>query len=81
MAHRDAVINSDSIEFLGHAASALDLAGHHLAKILQMYVTGHELGEGIDHRNNWLAEISIFHAGGAPKAAGASHVAAVSGGA
>ena len=44
-------------------------------------MTGHELGEGIDHRNDRLAKIAILHAGGAPKAARACHVAAVGRGA
>src|SRR5206468_7265 len=36
-----------------------------------------ELGERIDHGNDWLAKILVLHAGGAPEAAGARHVAAV----
>src|SRR5690606_40166065 len=81
MAHGDAVIHRDGVEFLGDAARRLDLAGDELAEVLQMDVTGHELGEGIDHRNDRLAEIGILHAGGAPKATRAGHVAAMGGGA
>ena len=33
-----------------------------------MDVAGHELGEGIDHGDNGLAEILIGHAGGTPEA-------------
>ena len=81
MAHGDAVIDRDGVEFLGDAAGLLDLAGDELAEVLQMDVAGHELGEGVDDRDDRLAEIAVLHAGGAPEAAGAGHVAAVGGGA
>jgi hypothetical protein len=58
MAHRDAVIDGDGVEFLGHAARRLDLAGDHLAHVLQVHVAGHELGKGVDHRDDRLAEIA-----------------------
>ncbi len=45
MAHRDAVIDRDSIEFLRHAAGEFDLARDQLTKMLQMDMAGHELGE------------------------------------
>ena len=50
-------------------------------EILQMHVARHELGEGIGDRDDRLAEIAVLHAGGAPQAARAGHVAAVGGGA
>ena len=81
MAHRDAVVDRDGVEFLGDAAGLLDLARDQLAEVLQMDVARHELGEGVDHRDDRLAEILVLHAGGAPQAAGAGHVAAVGGGA
>ena len=81
MAHGDAVIDGNGVEFLGDAARRLDLARHHLAEILQMHMARHELGEGVDHRDDRLAEIAVLHAGGAPEAARARHVAAVGGGA
>jgi hypothetical protein len=79
MAHGDAVIDGDGVEFLGDAARLLDLAGDQLAKILQVHVPGHELGEGVDHRDDGLAEITVLHAGCAPQAACARHVAAMGG--
>ena len=79
MAHRDAVIDRDGIEFLGYTARFLDFARDKLAKILQMHMAWHELGEGIDDRNDRLAEILVFHTGRAPKAAGTCHVAAMRG--
>jgi hypothetical protein len=44
-------------------------------------VAGHELGEGVGHGDDRLAEVAVLHAGGAPQGAGAGHVAAVGGGA
>jgi hypothetical protein len=79
MTHGDAVIDGDGVEFLGDAARLLDLAGNQLAKILQVHVPGHELGEGVDHRDDRLAEITVRHARCAPQAAGARHVAAMGG--
>jgi hypothetical protein len=81
MAHGDAVVDGDGVEFLGDAAGLLDLARDQLAEVLQMHVARHELGEGVDHRDDRLAEILVLHAGGAPEAASAGHVAAVGGGA
>ena len=79
MAHGDAVIHRDGVEFLGNAAGRLDLAGDHLAKVFQMHMAGHELGEAVNHGDDRLAEITILHAGGPPQAARARHVAAMGG--
>ena len=81
MAHGDAVVDGDGVEFLGDAAGSLDLARDQLAEILQVHVAGHELRERIHHRDDRLAEIAVLHAGGAPEPAGAGHVAAMGGGA
>ena len=37
-------VDGDSVEFLGNAARRLDLAGHQLAKVLEMHMAGHEFG-------------------------------------
>ena len=58
MAHGDAVIDRDGVEFLGDAAGRLDLARHQLTEILQVDVARHELREGIHHRDDRLAEIA-----------------------
>jgi len=79
MAHGDAVVDGDGVEFLGNAPRRLDFPGHQLAQILKMDVAGHELGEGIHHGNDGFAEIAVLHAGGTPQGAGAGHVAAVGG--
>ncbi len=77
MAHGDAVVDGDGVELLGDTAGRFDLAGDELAEVLEVDVAGHELGEGVHHRDDRLAEIRILHARGAPKAARARHVAAV----
>jgi hypothetical protein len=77
VAHRDAVVDGDGVELLGHAADAFDLARDQLARVLQVHVAGHELGERIGDRDDRLVEVAIGHAGGAPQRAGAGHVAAV----
>ncbi|MCY1310239.1 hypothetical protein D9M70_604100 [compost metagenome] len=66
MAHGDAVIDRDGVEFLGNAASCFNFARDELAEVLQMHMARHELGERVHHSNNWLAKILILHAGGAP---------------
>src|SRR5438105_3569669 len=44
-----------------------------------MHVARHELGERVHHGDDRLAKVLVPHAGGAPQAACAGHVAAVSG--
>lgn len=66
MAHGDAVIDSDGVEFLGNATGRFDFTRNELAEILQMHMARHKLREGIDHRDDGLAEIAVLHAGGAP---------------
>jgi hypothetical protein len=77
VAHGDAVVDGDGVEFLGDAARGLDLPRHELPKILQMHVARHELSEGIGDSDDRFAEIAVLHAGGAPEAARARHVAAM----
>ena len=77
VAHCDAVIDRDGVEFLGDAARRLDLAGDELAQVLEVDMARHELRERVDHGDDRLAEIAVFHAGGAPQAARACLIAAV----
>jgi hypothetical protein len=77
MTHGDAVVDGDRVEFLGDAAGRFDLAGDELAQILQVHVAGHELGEGVHHGDDRLAEVAVLHAGRTPKPARACHVAAM----
>ncbi len=77
MAHRNAIIHSNGIHFLGDATCSFDLTRHHLTKIFQMHMARYELGEGVANSNNRLAEILVFHTGRTPKSAGTSHIAAM----
>ena len=43
MAHGDAVIDRDGVEFFRDAAGLFDLARHELAQILQVDMAGHDL--------------------------------------
>jgi hypothetical protein len=79
VAHGDAVIHGDGVELFGDPAAALDLRGDKLSEVLEVYVAGHELCKRIGDGDDRLAEISVLHSGGAPQAARAGHIAAVSG--
>ena len=48
MPHGDTVVDGDGIEFLRDATGGLDFTGNQLTKILEVNVTGNELGKGID---------------------------------
>src|SRR5690606_1258014 len=50
VAHGNAIVHGNGIELLGYAARGFDLACDELTQVLQVHVSGHELGEGIDHR-------------------------------
>lgn len=78
MTHGDAVVHCDGVEFLGYTAGRFNLFRDQRAQVAQMHMAGHELGERVHHGNDRLAEIAVFHSGGAPQGAGAGHVAAVS---
>ncbi len=54
---------------------------HHLAEILEMHMARDKLGKAVGDGDDGLAEIAVLHASRTPQAAGAGHVAAVSGGA
>ena len=81
MTHGDAVIDGDRVELLGDSARALDLSGDELSEVLQVDVSGYELRERIGHRDDRFAEVPVLHSSGAPQAARAGHIAAMSGGA
>ena len=81
MSHRDPVVDGDGVKLLRYAAGRLDLPRNQLSEILEMDVAGHELREGIHNRDDRLAEIGVRHAGRAPEAACARHVATMSRGA
>ncbi len=80
MAHGDAIIHRDGIEFFGNAACCLDFSGDQLAEVFEVNVAGHKLGEGVCDRNDRLAKVTIFHACRAPEATCASHITAMGAG-
>ncbi len=80
VAHGDAVVDRDGVEFLGDTAGLFDFPCDQLAQVLQVYVPGHELGEGVGDGDDRLFEVFVLHAGGAPQGACAGHVAAEGGG-
>jgi hypothetical protein len=75
VAHGDAVVHGDRVEFLGDAAGSFDLTGDQLTQILQVHVTGHELGEAVGDGDDRLFEVAVLHASGTPQGAGTRHVA------
>jgi len=77
VAHGNAVVDGDGVEFLGDAAGFFDLAGDHLAQVLEVYVAGDKLGKGVGDGDDRLAKIAILHTGCAPKRAGSGHVASM----
>ncbi len=79
VAHRDAIIDGDRVEFFGDAARCLNLTGHQLAEVFEVDVARHELGEAVHDGDDRLAEVAVFHARGPPQAARACHVAAMGG--
>ena len=81
MAHRDPVIDSDGIEFLGNTASCLNLTRDQLADILEVHVARHKLRKAVHHGNDRLAEITVLHTRSAPQTARSCHIAAVRAGA
>ena len=80
VAHGDAVVDGDGVEFFGNAASAFDLAGNQLTHVFEVDVAGYELGKGVGNGDDRLLEVGIFHPRGAPQSAGTGHIAAVGGG-
>ena len=79
MAHGDAVVHGDGVEFGRVAAEALDLGLDQLAGLVQVRVSGHELREGIHDRNHRLAHLFRFHTRRRPESPGACHPTSLEG--
>ena len=79
VAHGDAIVDGDRVEFLGDAAGCFNGSGDEVAHVLQVHVAGDELGEGVGDGDDRLAEVAVRHAGGAPQGACSGHVAALGG--
>lgn len=71
----------DFVVFLGVGVRPLDLTSDHLAEVLQVYATGHELRERVGEGEDGFAEIAVAHSRGTSEPAGARHGTVVGGGA
>ena len=67
MAHGDAVIDGDGVEFLGNATGFFDFGSDELPEVFKVYVAWDKLGKGVNDGNDRLAEIAILHSGSAPQ--------------
>ena len=76
VAHGDAIVNSNGVELLRHAAGFADGIGHDVADVLEVDVAGNELGKGVGDGNDRLAEVTLLGAGRAPQRAGTRCLAA-----
>ena len=61
VAHRDAVIHGDRIEFGREAAQFFDFGLDDLTRLVEVGVTGYELGEGIGDGDDGFAELLALH--------------------
>jgi hypothetical protein len=75
--HRDAVVDRDRIELARYPAGLLHRVGDHLADLVEVYVSRHELGEAVGDRDDRLAEVGALYPGGPQQGAGPGHVPAV----
>ena len=79
MSHSNAVIDSNGIELSCITAEFLDLGLHNLADLVQVCMTWHKLGKGIDDGDNWFAKHFTLHSISDPQGAGTRHPATLSG--
>ena len=71
VAHGDAVIDRDGVEFLGHATSGADCIRYDVADVFKVNVSGHKLCIGVCDRHDGFAELMFLGAGCAPERSGA----------
>ena len=76
MAHGDAIIDRNGIEFLGYASGLAHGVGDDIANVLKVYVAGDELGVGVGDGDDRFAKVIFLGAGGPPKGAGTRGLAA-----
>jgi hypothetical protein len=77
--HGNTIVHSDGIEFFGDTAGRFDLSRDQLAQIFYVHVSWYKKGEGVDHGDNGLFEVVVFHASSTPQRAGPGHVTTVGG--
>ena len=73
VAHGNAVVDGNGVELGCVAPQSFDFLLHDLSCFVQVGVTGHKLGEGINYGNDRLAKLLTFHAVGDPQGAGSGH--------
>jgi hypothetical protein len=60
VAHRDPVVHRDRVELAPAAPRLGDRTADHLAEILEVHVSGHELRERVRHRDDRLAKVPLL---------------------
>ena len=76
VAHGDAVVYGDGVEFRGETSAGFDALLDILPDFVQVDVSRHQLGERIGDADDRPPELFFAHAVGAPEASGAGHAAA-----
>ena len=64
--HGNTVVDGNRIEFGCIASQFLDFLTHNLPNLVQMRMSGHELGERVDNGDDRLAELFLLHTCGQP---------------
>ena len=76
VAHGDAVVYGDGVEFRGETSAGFDALLDILPDFVQVDVSRHQLGERIGDADDRPPELFFAHAVGAPEASGPGHAAA-----
>ena len=79
VAHGNAIVHGDRIEFSRKTAQFFNFSFYDLACIVQMGVSGNELGKGIGDRDDRLAELAALHPVRHPERTSPGHPAAFEG--
>ena len=79
VAHGNAIVHGDRVEFGREATQLLDLGLDNLAGIVKMSMTGNKLRKGIGDGDDRLAELAPLHPVRHPQRAGSGHPAAFEG--
>ena len=73
MSHRDTIINGDGVKLGRITTHTLNLFPDDLSDLMKMRMTGNKLCKRIDHSNDRLTKLFLFHTGGYPQSTGTSH--------
>ena len=76
MAHGNAIIDCDGVEFLGHSAGLTYGIGDNIADVFEVHVAGDELGIGVGDGHDRFTKVIFLGAGCAPQGPGARGLAA-----